>query len=178
MSANLLVDLGGTALSRTTIVSNVLSGVFPCSGAIVGVGVDLNNANTYCNLTVAGVSQSGRLQVAVQCSDTDVSGSYTDPTSGLAQLPTSFASGGVFVLNSGLGNTPEGVAFTSGMQSIASGFYSAAAFQRTGRFARAILLSGDFFAGGVSVGFVSQLRTTGSGGGFSWQPQTPGNVNV
>ncbi len=58
-----------------------------------------------------------------------------------------------------------------------SGFSVYGAFQRLGRFARAVALSGDFYVGPLSVNIVSQLRTTGSGGGFSFSP-TSGVVNV
>lgn len=175
MSANLVVDLGGTVLSYPSLVT---SGAFPGSGALIGNSVDLLNANTFCNLNVVGQNAglSGQLRVAVQTSDADTSGLYTDPTSGLAQLPTSFQSGGILILNSGgifQGTFSSG---TSG-QFIQSGFNVFAGFQRPQRFARANVISGDFYNGPLALSFVSQLKTTGSGGGFSFAPQS-GNVNV
>ena len=179
MSANLLVDLGNTcqmavSLTGTTILSGSLFA--PCSGALIGQSIFLGNADTYCNLFAAGLSPSGQLRLQVQCADSDVSGSYTDPTSGLAQLPGTFASGGILFINSGGAGGGVLGAFVSG-QAIASGFATAQGFQRTGTFARVNALSGDFFAGGLAAGFISQLRTTGSGGGFSYSP-TSGTVNV
>lgn len=184
MSANLIVDLGDTSLGGNSINGGlVLSGgvITPCSGTLVGAGVDMNNANTFCNLVVAGTFTSGLLSLRVQCADSDVSGSYTDPTSGLAQMPTAFsaASGGgsLWIINSGANNTINGQTWASGLQAISSGFQAAAGFQRTGRFVRALALSGDFACGPVAVGFLSQLRTTGSGGGYSPSPGS-GGVNV
>lgn len=178
-SANLIVDIGGTAQSYPSIV--MLSGIaFPCSGALIGQGVDMINSDTFCNLNVVGVpvNASGQLRIAVQTSDSDTSGTYTDPTSGLAQLPTSFESGGILRLNSGgIFNGTFGSG-TSGafMQ---SGFSVYAAFQRpqAGRFVRANALSGDFYAGALAASFVANLKTTGSGGGYTLSP-TSGPVNV
>ncbi len=131
----------------------------------------------------------GKLRIAVQCADADVSGQYTDPTSGLPQLPRWFSSGGILILNSGglLGGTLQGALSTQGSNSglpqsgyvIASGFAVAAYFQRPtpGQYTRAIVLSGDFYAGILTATFVSQYRTTGSGGGFSLLPGS-GVVNV
>lgn len=179
LSANTVVDIGNTCQFQMSIVGNVQSGgpPSPCSGAVIGLSCDMIHSDTYCNLVVVGASSSGQLRVQVQCSDTDTSGTYTDPTSGLASFPGAFTSGGLLFINSGgAGNGLLGP-FTSG-QAIASGFGQAQAFQRTGRFTRANLLSGDFGAG-VSVGFISQYKTTGSGGGFTWSPQSgPATVNV
>ncbi len=199
MSANLIVDLGGTALSYPTLpagASGTLSGgVFAASGALVGQSVDMLHANTFTNLMITGLSlnTSGQLRVQVQTSDTDVSGNYTDPTSGLAQLPTYFESGGIIRLNSGgiLGGTIQGAinqggglgntAGTSGAPNsgyaIQSGFTAFAGFQRIGRYARANVVSGDFYVGPLALAFVSQLKTTGSGGGFTLSP-TSGIVQV
>lgn len=181
MSAGLIVDLGNQALSYPTIVpTTILSGnmTAPCSGTVVGSVVDMVVANTYCNLNVAGVSPSGQLRVQVQTSDQTTSGSFTDPTSGLAQLPGAFQSGGILWLNSGGAGGGLLGAGTSG-QFMASGFNVSQAFQRPGRYARALLMSGDFACGGITVSFISQLKTTGSGGGFSYLPQSGGNtINV
>jgi hypothetical protein len=164
MSASLLVDLGNTCALQDSIAPAVGVGSTPASGVIVGIPVDMNNANSFCNVLVAaGQSLSGQFKVLVQSSDSTASGTFTDPTSGLAQLPTSFLSGGVFICNSG------GTASSGGIQS--------AAFQRTGRYVRAIIMSGDQNNSPVNVGFISQLRTTGSGGGYSLSPGS-GVINV
>lgn len=180
MSASYMVDVGGTCVSLPTL--NVSGNVWLLSGssAVIGTSVDLLHANSFCNLHAIGqaFTGSGQLRIAVQCSDTDTSGTYTDPTSGLPQMPTSFSSGGVLIINSGsLGGGVLG-AQTSG-QFVQSGFDVFAGFQRPQRFARAFLISGttDFFTGPLAVGFVSQLKITGSGGGFSMQPSS-GVVSV
>lgn len=164
MSANLIVDLGGSVALIPSVVPANGVGSSPASGIIVGAPVDLLYANTYCNMLVnIGPNLSGGFKVLVQTSDATTSGSFTDPTSGLAQLPTSFSSGGVFAI--------------SGIGSPASGLMVSAAFQRPQRYARAVVMSGDQANAPVSVGFISQLKTTGSGGGFSPQPGS-GTVNV
>lgn len=178
--ASLLVDLGNTTQQGVSIVPPpFLSGglVAVASGAFVGQSVFMGNADTFCNLQLQGVAASGRLRVAVQCSDTDTSGSFTDPTSGLAQMPTVFSSGGVLLVNSGLDNGTLG-ALVSG-QCIASGFSVAGGFQRTGTFVRAVALNEGSvqFGGTLTAVFVSQLRSPGSGGGFSYSPSS-GVVNV
>lgn len=179
MSASYLVDLGSTTQMAVSIQDGpILSGSItaPCSGAIIGQGINMINSDSYCNLFVAGVTASGQLRVQVQSSDTDTSGTYTDPTSGLPNLPGAFQSGGLLWINSGglLGGVLG--SGTSG-QYVASGFATSQAFLRPGTFARANLLSGDFAVGGFTIGFISQLKTTGSGGGFSFQPSS-GTVNV
>jgi hypothetical protein len=136
------------------------------------------HSDTYCNMQVTGLSTSGQLRVQIQVSDSDTSGTYTDPTSGLAQFPTNFQSGGILWINSG--GTTNGTfgALISG-HAIASGFTESAAFQRIGRFVRANTLTETTaqYAGPLSVTFISQFRTTGSGGGFSYQPGS-GVINV
>ncbi len=188
MSASLLVDLGNTCQIANTINNNVFgtsltswtSGLqTPLSGAICGNSVDMLNANTFCNLLVTGIPAvtSGQLRVAVQCSDVDTSGLYTDPTSGLPQFPTSFQSGGILWINSGgLTNGTFGAAVSG--QQINSGFAVAAGFQRPQRYVRALVVAGDSFIGDLDVNFISNLKTTGSGGGFSWAPQSGTTVNV
>lgn len=217
MSANLIVDIGNTAQFNLSLYS--ITGAQ--SGTQVGLPIDLQNADTFCNVTVAaGGVASGPLLFQVQTADgvsgvpwsgggLPPSGNFTDPTSGLAQLPTWFSSGGILIVNSGFypipgggggsgtqvagypmgtfpfGTTPVqnaqgGPAVASGnIQEFASGGVAFAAFQRPNRFARINLLSGGTSASGLPVfaGFVSQLRTTGSGGGYSAQPLS-GNVNV
>lgn len=181
MSANLIVDLGGTAEFVPSITLGAVAGsgiAYAASGAIIGQSCDLINGNTACNVAVAGcpLFTSGQLRIQVQTSDTDVSGSYTDPTSGLAQLPGVFNSGGIIILNSGgLGSGTIGGG-TSG-QNMQSGFSIFTYFQRPTRYARANMLSGDFYGGTLFAGFVTQLKTTGSGGGTSQQPGS-GKVSV
>ena len=174
MSANLIVDIGATADYRTSVMIG--------SGASFTVGeiVDLLHANTFCNLFVAGGvgGGSGLIEARVQTSDALTSGSFTDPTSGLAQLPTSFISGGVFIANSGLwasGNTSL-TAPVNNAPLFCSGGIQFAAFQRPQRYARVITNSG-VYPGAITAGFVSQKKTTGSGGGFSYSPSS-GVVSV
>lgn len=174
MSANLVVDLGGGALMGVSIGPIAGVGSTPASGIMVGRFLDFNNANTFCNLFAAGAGVSGPYRVLVQTSDAQTSGSFTDPTSGLAQLPTSFLSGGVVWVGSGAGG------FTSGNPlsgSMCSGGVQAAGFQRPHRYVRALVMSGEANNHPVVVGFISQHRTTGSGGGFTFNP-TSGAINV
>jgi hypothetical protein len=184
MSANLVVDLGNTCLMDNTLPPNTGSvgsgGVVDAfrSGIMIGASVDMLHADTFCNLLVQGYcATSGPLVLQVQTSDTDVSGNYTDPTSGVSQFPTTFQSGGLLYIGLS-GNTQPGI-FNSGFvsgQAILSGFACAAAFQRLGRFARVNMLSG-FYAGPLQVTFISNYKTTGSGGGFSYSPGS-GTINV
>lgn len=182
MSAGLALDLGSTTLAYPSIIATGAgSGLaFPGSGSLVGGSVDLLTANTFCNVYVGGIeltNQSGQLRVAVQTAPADTSGLYTDPTSGLAVLPTWFSSGGILILNSGgTGGGTRG-AQTSG-QSILSGFFEMASFQRPQRYARLVTLSGDLgYAGPLQAGFISNLKLIGSGGGFSPAPSS-GAVSV
>ena len=180
MSANLVVDIGNTCQSQQSVPTPAQlspSGqVCGLSGVQVGQTLDLIHADTFCNLYITGtaVLASGPLIVGVQTADSDVSGNYTDPTSGLAQLPTVFQSGGVVWLNSGSFGGIYGSG-TSG-QFVQSGFAAYAGFQRVGRYARVLFNSG-FFIGPVQAGFVTQFKTTGSGGGFTYSPGS-GTVNV
>jgi hypothetical protein len=184
VSANLIVDLGGTTQVVNTITSPpFLSGgaIFAGSGTVIGNSCNMLHSDTYCNMIVTGASQSGQLRIQVQCSDSDVSGTYTDPTSGLAQLPTTFQSGGILWLNSGgAGNglfTAQASGFTMG--SGLTGFAFFAAFQRPYQFARANVLGEGSaqYAGPLMVDFISQLKTTGSGGG-AWSQSGVPVVNV
>lgn len=240
MSANTIIDVGGTCLfvpSLSVAGQAVnISGAFPGSGSVVGLSgtvtvgqwVDLANANTYCNVYVAAGPCSGPLLIAVQTAQgpydipftgndfsgnifsggAPSSGGFSDPTSGLAQLPTWFNSGGVLIINSGLsinpgqlgasgqqvGGYPQGTlpfgpnpvingqngpAFigSGAAPEFASGGVAFAAFQRNYQYARLVLLSGATSVQYLQAGFLSHIRTTGSGGGFSYQPQL-GTVNV
>jgi hypothetical protein len=165
VSANLVVDLSATVDCRPSVV--VGSGV----NKVIGQVVDLLHADTYCNVYVAGGFGSGAIEVWVQTSDSTASGTFTDPTSGLAAFPTKVGSGGVLFVNSGL--------FSSGNQSLSAPVDSApvfcsggtdfGAFQRPHRYARLILNSGPF-PNAIVAGFISQKRTVGSGGGFTLNP--------
>ncbi len=159
-------------MQPTITDSPILSGslIAPCSGAIIGNGVNMINANTVTNLLVVGVCTSGQLRVAVQTAPNDVSGQYTDPTSGLAQMPGAFQSGGILWINSGGLNGGTLGPTTSG-QVVSGGFMVASIFQRPQQYARAIILSGDFGACSL-VGFISNLKVTGSGGGTTQSPQS------
>lgn len=169
--AGTLVDIGNITLPSVSGAPNVSVagvagvGATPASGVIVGQNVDLLHANNFCNLTVmGGPSLSGQFRVLVQNSDSTASGTFTDPTSGLAVMPTRFLSGGVLVCN-------------SGNAEMRSGGLVFAGFVRTGRYARTIIMSGDQFNAPVMTAFTSQLKTPGSGGGFSYSP-TSGVVSV
>lgn len=173
MSASTLIDLGGTCqLSQTIAGGATTSGVIlAASGGTIGQSCFMPYSDNYCNVLITGLPAyaSGQLRIAVQGADNDVSGQYTDPTSGLAVLPTWFSSGGILWLNSGglLGGT---IGAAASGDYIASGFAEAAAFQRPNAYVRANVVSGDFYAGTLVVNFISQFKTTGSGGGQSQQP--------
>ena len=169
MSANLIVDLNGTVDARASLV--IGSG----SNFVVGEIVDLLHADTFTNVWVAGgvAGGSGVIEVRVQTSDALTSGTFTDPTSGLSQLPTNFVSGGVLFVNSGLwasGNTSISSPAASG-PSFGSGGIAFGAFQRPGRYVRLINNSGGW-AGALTAGVLAQKKTTGSGGGFSFAPSS------
>lgn len=180
MSANLLVDIGATGDFATSIGSAAGVASTPASGEIIGQIVDLLPSNTYTNVFVAGGPNSGQLGIQIQTSDSTTSGSFTDPTSGLpaGALPSFLVSGGIMWVNSGLwasGYTPT-TSVINNAPNFCSGGVAFGAFQRPHRYARLIALSGGFTAP-VMAGFVSQLKVTGSGGGFSYSPGS-GTVNV
>jgi hypothetical protein len=166
MSASLVVDLGQTCLLQPSIAPAAGVDATPASGVIIGNVVDIQLANTTTNLVVtAGVSLSGSFRVQVQAASGTASGLFSDPTSGLAVMPTNFLSGGILLCNSGQ---------SSGFQ---SGLLMAGAFLSPYRYVRATIMSGDLHNAPVFAGFIKQLKETGSGGGFSYSPQT-GTVNV
>jgi hypothetical protein len=172
MSANLVVDLGATCDFRTSV--SLGSG----SNLVIGQIVDLLNANTFCNVYVSTDGGSGTIELRVQTSPDTNSGNFTDPTSGLAQLPTSFVSGGVVFFNSGLwssGNMSDS-AQVNNAPLFCSGGVDFAAFQRPARYARLVYNSGPF-PSWITAGFVSAKKTTGSGGGYSPLPSS-GAVSV
>ncbi len=172
--ASYTIDIGNTTQYTPTI--SAVTGVdsSPSSGVIVGRVVDLLHANAFCNVQVVGGPSSGVFRVQVQTSDTTTSGTFTDPTSGLAQMPTSFASGGVMFVNSGLwasgtfGRSMGGTVDQAPL--FCSGGVAYAAFQRPHRYARALVMSGNQFDAPVSVAFVTQLKSPGSGAGFTFSP--------
>lgn len=121
MSANYLVDLQNTAVYCPSLSVVTLSGAM----GQIGQWVDLRNCDSYCNIYVAAGACSGPIQVQVQVcpGPFDIpatngfsgnifsggipqSGSFTDPTSGLPQLPTTFTSGTILTVNSGLYTVP------------------------------------------------------------------------
>lgn len=169
MSAGLILDIGQSALYLPSIAPAAGVGSTPASGVIIGNIVDTINANTLTNVVVTGgVSLSGTFRVQVQSSPTTASGDFTDPTSGLAVMPTNLLSGGILLCNSG-----QSLASGGGY----SGCIEFGAFLTPDRYVRAIVMSGDSYNAPVFVGFVKQLKQTGSGGGYSYAPQT-GTVNV
>lgn len=224
MSANLVVDIGQTCQFHPSIVT-------PTSGGtVVGLPIDLKNSNTFCNVFAAAGAGSGPVAILIQTADAvasglftsgaglPLSGSFTDPTSGLdaSTLPPNINSGGILWINSGLytmpggginpiesgqsylvngfppGTTPQGVHpiqhgqgaggfnATSGAAPIfgSGGGVAFGAFLRPHRWARLIRLSGGSLPGASLIaGFVSQLKTTGSGGGYNYSP-TSGSVLV
>ena len=177
LSANLVVDLANTTDYRTSLM--IGSG----SNTLIGEIVDLLHADTYCNLFVAGGAGggSGAIQLQVQTSDATTSGSFTDPTSGLASMPGGsggIASGGNFYANSGLWSSGN-YSYSSpcsGAPLFCSGGIQFAAFQRPGRYARLLNVSGPY-TGAITAGFISQKKVTGSGPGYSFSPSS-GAINV
>ncbi len=139
---------------------------------MIGIGRDFTNAGAYCNVWATGAGTSGIFRVAVQTAPSDVSGSYTDPTSGLANFPSNIISGGILVCASG-GNA-------SGGSNMVSGGMEWGAFLRPAGhpWVRATVLSGNQHNGHVSVGFLEQLKTTGSGIGYTWLPSSGTAINV
>lgn len=186
------VDLGFTTQASASLPSTAVAADGPIaitsggcisslSGVMIGDIIDLVNANSYCNVFVAGRSiTSGPLLVGVQCSDSTASGTFTDPTSGLPSLTNRFSSGGYMVLGSGPATDATLGVFGSGTSGnyFLSGFCAIGAFQRPQRYARLYLGSGFGVMAGFTAGFISQLKTTGSGFGTSQQPLPQLPVNV
>lgn len=129
MSANLIVDVGNTGYFPASISSANNSGTALSSGqTIVGQWLDMSNSDTFCNVWVSVGPCSGPIGIQVQTAPgpnvlppftnafsgnifsggAPQSGNFTDPTSGLAQLPTWFSSGGILWINSGLYTVPGG----------------------------------------------------------------------
>lgn len=223
MSASLVIDLGNTCQFHPSVqaaISSPSSGVViggSASGATVGRIIDLKDCNTLTNVWAIIDGGSGPVGIQVQTADNGsgliqsgggfpISGAFTDPTSGLAQLPTSFCSGGIVWFNSGLVALPDGGGASGGSRvnlfgagtnmtlngvgnagfavsgsfpPACSGGMGFAAFQRPHRYVRVNLLSNATVAPvSVTAGVLSQRRTTGSGGGFTHSPQGASVINV
>ena len=182
MSAHLIVDIGANSQAIRSLPGGVVlspSGMLAgLSGVLVGNIADLRDSDANCNVYVNGISvTSGPLRIGVQTSDATTSGGFTDPTSGLVQMPGTFSSGGWLVIgqsgtNPGIFNAGNGV---SG-EFLISGFAAFAHFQRPHRYARLLFGSG-FYDGPIEAGFISQLKTVGSGAGFTLLPGS-GSINV
>lgn len=146
---------------------------------------------------VSGLVQSGGMPP---------SGTFTDPTSGYVDFPGQIKSGGLIYINSGNFGLPGdgGASGTMGVNTFpyglnpnfngqGGGFHARsgdfpvfgsgggmawAAWPRPDRFVRVNILGlGSGFTGLVAAGVLSQSKVTGSGGGFTFAPQT-GAVNV
>lgn len=163
MSASLLVDLGNTCLLDASISPAAGVAGTPASGIIVGKIVDMLQVDTATQLVIScGPSTSGQCKVQVQTSDDTASGTFTDPTSGLASFPGNFLSGGILVYNSG--NAQQ------------SGSALASWFQRPHRYARTICMSGDLLNAPLTTLLIGNIRST-SGGGFTFSPGS-GTISV
>lgn len=182
MSASYLVDLANTVQVQTSVAPTIANS--PASGTTVGQIVDLLHANSFCNVVVAGGPSSGVARVTVQTADDTASGSFGDPTSGTpaGSFGPNMISGGNAWVNSGLiGSGTYGAGYGGVVNNapvFCSGQNWAFGFNRTQRYARAIVNSGSFDSM-LSVSFVSQLKTTGGSGtaGFTFSPGS-GQVNV
>lgn len=180
MSANLVVDLRNTTSYWASIAQRTIAASGVGTGVVVGKIVDLLHANTFTQVYAAGNDfSSGEVRILLQTSDATTSGSFTDPTSGLpaGAFPPGIHSGGVFLLNSGLWQSGGQLgASVSGVSRFASGGLEFGAFLRPHRYARLVLLSGTgngiaFQSGAtLTAGFVANLKTTGSGAGFTQSP--------
>lgn len=180
MSANLVVDLHATTQHQPSIGIDDTNN-WPASGPLVGRIVDLLHSDTLCNVQVIAPALSGVVRVQVQVSDSTLSGTFSDPVSGYGAFPqmANVHSGGIFIFNSGVyasGSVGFSAPPVADAPLFCSGGVAFGAFQRNGRYARAILLSGQGGAG-IGVNFVSQLKTIGSGAGFTYSP-TSGTPDV
>lgn len=183
MSASLVVDLRHSTQYDLCVAPANGVDSSPASGAFIGQFVDLRNADTYCNFVVTGGAGSGPFRVQVQDSDAITSGSFTDPTSGMRaeDIPPPMLSGGIIWINSGLHVSGWFNVLGSRVNNaplFCSGGVAFGAWQRKGRYARVNILSGGVYGAPVAVGIVSQLRTVGSGAGFSYLPQSGNTINV
>lgn len=168
MSASYVVDLSATTIAGVSIAPAAGVGSTPASGVIVGNGLDFTLATTFCNVWAAGASLSGQFRVQVQTAPSNTSGLYTDPTSGLPPyLPTNIQSGGILICGSGANQASGGSNMVSGGVEI-GGFLRPAGHA----WVRAVVMSGDQHNGPVTVGFIEQQATTGSGTGYSYAPSS------
>lgn len=164
-------SLAGVSLpgSVTVSPSGQLCGL---SGTLVGDYIDLKDGNTNCNIWVAGdgAVNSGGPIIGVQTSPDTTSGNFTDPTSGyaLSDLPSWMSSGGLFRCHAS--GYPDSVANAQ------SGFIAFGHFVRPHRYARLNFVGGAY-VGPIQAGFITNKRTIGSGGGFSYSPGS-GSVSV
>lgn len=166
--------LAGVSLPGAAVISpsGQLCGL---SGMIVGDVVDLKDGNTNCNIFIlakAAAPLSGAALISVQTSPDTTSGNFTDPTSGYAvgDLPSWISSGGIFRV--GASGYPDSAA------NVASGAIAFGHFVRPHRYARLTHAPGtSTFVGAVTAGFITNKRTIGSGGGFSFSPSS-GSVSV
>lgn len=157
MSATTIVDIGQIDAFRPSIGPATGDGGTPASGVVIGMTADLRDHNNLTNVLAGfGTSISGQFRLQVQTSDSDTSGNFTDPTSGLPVFPTNMLSGGILVINSG--------------NNQASGGFFAGGFLRPHRYARVNILSGDQFNAQVVAGFLCQPKRTGSGAGYTYSP--------
>lgn len=165
--ANQIVDLGDTSFFCPSLV-----GVNPASGVTIGYFVDLKDADSFCNVWVASTACSGEIVLQIQTTDQvsgaiwsgggPLSGAFTDPTSGLAStlstynnptFPTTFLSGGILIVNSGLYAIPGGagpVFAASGVTNPLSGGGSATPYQ------------GGFPQGTYPLGYTPLIQSMGA----------------
>lgn len=178
MSANLVVDLGGTCQMQVSAQAQFGG----ASGVVIGEIVDMLDANTATQVIVNAGPGSGLIMVAIQTSDQTTSGSFTDPTSGLPtdDLPGKVASGGIFVVNNGLavsGRNPFGTPAGNNVAPFSSGGMDATYFLRPHRYARLNIISGGLNPS-VTASLLGNLKTVGSGGGFTQSPLPNSPINV
>lgn len=163
MSATTIVDLGGSALHGPSISPAAGVGSTPASGVIIGMPVDLRDANNATNVILTfGGSISGQFRAQVQTSRTLNSGDFTDPTSGLIAFPKNVQSGGIITVNSGNGQASGG------------GFIAYFLRPEEARYARVNILSGDQFNAPVAAILLGQAKRTTSGPGYTMSPGSGG----
>lgn len=176
-----ITDIGPQVIALPSITAAGLSsGIFTgLSGTIIGTSVNLLNAGNYCNVMIAGKGGilSGAIQIQIQQSDSDVSGSFVDPTIGIlsGDLTNFVTSGGLVTLNPSNGGGVLG-GLSSG-QAFLSGFVAFAAFNRGGQYVRANVLAGAGVAN-LQVCFVEEAKVKFPTGGYTWSPNASGVVNV
>ena len=164
MSANYVVDLNATTLHQVSVGGDPGVAQSVSSGLQNGNQVDAMHANTFTNVFVAIGDGADGNAFDVQIQTTATSGaSWSDPTSGLTQFPDNFQSGGIMHVNSGGTLSGGGIQF--------------GAFLSPHRYKRLLILSGSSADCHAIGGFISQKKTVGSGGGFTFLPGS-GTVSV